>query len=241
MNVEKARMRVLLVEDDKAIRDAVCAYLVHEDFEITTTADGRDALDTFDREPFDLVILDLVLPLIQGEDVCRIIRQSSDVPIIILTAKDDTEDRIVGLELGADDYLVKPFALRELVARIRAIIRRAQSMPERPNAVLDFGDLVINDTLHTVYVKGEELELTASEFKLLTMLAENPGHVFPRGELVDKILGSSFERDERTIDSHMKNLRSKLKDSPRNPTWLQTVHGVGYRFLRPARTSDNRV
>lgn len=225
--------RILLVEDEKAIRDAVSAYLEREGYWVTPAADGEKALDAFDRYPFDLVILDLMLPKVSGEEVCRSIRDSSDVPIIMLTAKGETEDRIAGLELGADDYLVKPFSPRELVARVRALLRRAHAESEPQRDRLAFGDLEIDSVGHKVFLGGEELDLTASEFKLLVTLARYPGRVYTRMELVEKVLGYDFEGYERTIDSHVKNLRAKLRDDPREPTFIWTVHGVGYRFEPP--------
>ncbi len=228
MNSESRR--ILLVEDEKTIRDAVMAYLERENYWITPVGDGQEALDEFARHHFDLVVLDLMLPRVSGERVCRSIRDHSDVPIIMLTAKGEVEDRIIGLELGADDYLVKPFSPRELVARVRALLRRANSESEPQREVLDFGDLSIDISGHKVIVKDEEIDLTASEFKLLITLARYPGKVYSRMELVEKVLGYDFEGYERTIDSHVKNLRAKIGDNPRHPRWLHTVHGVGYRF-----------
>ena len=224
---------ILLVEDEKAIRDAVAAYLERENYRVTPAGDGQEALDEFEKGTFDLVILDLMLPRVSGERVCRVIREDSDVPIIMLTAKGEVEDRIIGLELGADDYLVKPFSPRELVARVRALLRRAHADNEPQRETLTFGDLVIDITGHKVFVRDEEIELTASEFKLLTTLSRYPGRVYSRMELVEKVLGYDFEGYERTIDSHIKNLRAKIGDDPRNPTWLYTVHGIGYRFEDP--------
>ncbi len=222
--------RILLVEDEKAIRDAVSAYLEREGYWVTPAADGEQALEEFDKHRFDLVVLDLMLPKISGEEVCRSIRDGSDVPIIMLTAKGETEDRIAGLELGADDYLVKPFSPRELVARVRALLRRAHADTEPQRDRLVFGGLEIDTVGHKVFLGGEELDLTASEFKLLVTLARYPGRVYTRMELVEKVLGYDFEGYERTIDSHVKNLRAKMHDDPRDPTFIWTVHGVGYRF-----------
>ena len=232
--------RILLVEDEKAIRDAVTAYLERENYWVTAVGDGQEALEEFSKHHFDLVILDLMLPRVPGERVCRAIRDTSDVPIIMLTAKGEVEDRIIGLELGADDYLIKPFSPRELVARVRALLRRARVEAEPQLEVLDFGDLIIDISGHKVTVEGREVDLTASEFKLLTTLARYPGRVYTRMELVEKVLGYDFEGYERTIDSHVKNLRAKLGDDPRNPRWLYTVHGVGYRFEAPAAPEANK-
>ena len=225
--------RILLVEDEKNIREAVTAYLERESYWVTAVGDGQEALDEFAKHHFDLIILDLMLPKVSGERVCKIVRDTSDVPIIMLTAKGEVEDRIIGLELGADDYLVKPFSPRELVARVRALLRRVHIDSEPQREVLSFGELEIDLAGHKCLVKGEEVDLTASEFKLLTTLSRYPGRVYTRMELVEKVLGYDFEGYERTIDSHVKNLRAKIGDDPRNPTWLYTVHGVGYRFEAP--------
>lgn len=226
--------RILLVEDERAIREAVAAYLEREGYWVTSAADGQDAVDAFSLHHFDLVVLDLMLPKLSGERVCSIIRESSDVPIIMLTAKGEVEDRIAGLELGADDYLVKPFSPRELVARVRALLRRAHLDGEQQqHDVMVYGSLAIDLMGHKVTVDGGEKDLTASEFKLLTTLSRYPGRVYSRMELVEKVLGYDFQGYERTIDSHVKNLRAKLGDDPRHPTWIFTVHGVGYRFEAP--------
>jgi len=230
--------RILLVEDEKTIRTTVAAYLEREGYWVTSVEDGQAALDEFGKHRFDLIVLDLMLPKVSGEEVCRAIRDASDVPIIMLTAKGEEEDRIVGLELGADDYLVKPFSPRELVARVRALLRRAHvdSEPQRDRLV--FGDLVIDVSGHKAFLNGGELDLTASEFKLLTTLSRYPGRVYSRMELVEKVLGYDFEGYERTIDSHVKNLRAKLDDDPREPRFIYTVHGVGYRFEAPKTDAD---
>lgn len=222
--------RILLVEDEKNIREAVTAYLEREGYWVTAVDDGQVAIDEFSKHDFDLVVLDLMLPSVSGERVCRTIRETSTVPIIMLTAKGEIEDRIIGLELGADDYLVKPFSPRELVARVRALLRRASIDRDGNRESMEFGNLVIDLNGHRVLLDGKEVDLTASEFKLLTTLARYPGRVFSRMELVEKVLGYDFEGYERTIDSHVKNLRAKLGDNPRSPKWLHTVHGVGYRF-----------
>ena len=186
-----------------------------------------------------MVLLDIMLPVMDGWAVCAKIRETSKVPIIMLTAKGEIEDRIIGLELGADDYLIKPFSPRELVARVRALFRRAHQADEPAVEVLDFGDLVIDISGHKILVEGKEVDLTASEFKLLTIVAGQPGRVYTRRERVEKGLGYDFEGYERTIDSHVKNLRAKLGDDPKKPKWLYTVHGVGYRFEAPAKTDKS--
>jgi DNA-binding response OmpR family regulator len=203
--------------------------------------DGQSALEEFQKHSFDIVILDLMLPKLSGERVCRAIRETSKVPIIMVTAKGETEDRVIGLEIGADKYIVKPFSPRVLVAEVRAMLRRTQSESEPQLEVLDFGDLVIDISGHKVTINDEEIDLTASEFKLLTTLARFPGRVYTRMELVEKVLGYDFEGYERTIDSHVKNLRAKLGDDPRNPRWLYTVHGVGYRFESPDKADKAKA
>ena len=230
--------RILLVEDEKTIRDAVAAYLEREGYAVRSVGDGQSALEEFEKHSFDLIVLDLMLPKLSGERVCRTVRETSNVPIIMLTAKGEVEDRIIGLELGADDYLIKPFSPRELVARVRALLRRAHAENEPALEVLDFGDLIIDITGHKVLIENQEVDLTASEFKLLTTLARFPGRVYTRMELVEKVLGYDFEGYERTIDSHVKNLRAKLGDDPRHPRWLYTVHGVGHRLEAPSKPSD---
>ncbi len=230
--------RILLVEDEKSIREAVSAYLEREGYWVTPAEDGQVALEQFSAHRFDLVVLDLMLPKISGEQVCKVIRDASDVPIIMLTAKGETEDRVKGLELGADDYLVKPFSPRELVARVRALLRRAHVGAEPQRDRLVFGNLAIDVAGHKAFLADQELDLTASEFKLLTTLSRYPGRVYSRMELVEKVLGYDYEGYERTIDSHVKNLRAKLEDDPREPTFIYTVHGVGYRF-EPPKTEDD--
>jgi two-component system response regulator RegX3 len=231
--------RVLLVEDERPIRDAVAAYLEREGFWVTAVADGQEALDAAARKPFDLVVLDLNLPKVPGEEVCRRIRDTSDVPIIMLTAKGAEEERVRGFEMGADDYLVKPFSPRELVARVRALLRRAHAESDPQRDRIEHDGLVIDLPSHRVHLDGGEIELTASEYKLLVTLARYPGRVYPRMELVEKVLGYDFEGYERAIDSHVKNLRSKLDDDPREARFIHTVTGVGYRFEPTGRGSGS--
>ena len=230
---------ILVVEDDRNICDLIHMYLVKEGFDVRIAGDGGKAIEEFQKQVPDLILLDIMLPVMDGWSVCAKIRETSKVPIIMLTAKGEIEDRIIGLELGADDYLIKPFSPRELVARVRALFRRAHQADEPAVEVLDFGDLVIDISGHKILVEGKEVDLTASEFKLLTTLARHPGRVYNRMELVEKVLGYDFEGYERTIDSHVKNLRAKLGDDPKKPKWLYTVHGVGYRFEAPAKTDKS--
>jgi DNA-binding response OmpR family regulator len=222
--------RVLLVEDEKTIRDAVAAYLEKEGFWVTPAADGEAALHAFSLHNFDLIVLDLMLPKVAGDEVCKQVREKSDVPIIMLTAKGEVDNRIAGLELGADDYLVKPFSPRELITRIKVLLRRSNSAKVPQRDLLKYGELELDVTGHRALLNGKDLDLTVSEFKLLLVLARYPGRVYSRMELVDKVLGYDFEGYERTVDSHIKNLRAKLGDDPRHPRYISTVHGVGYRF-----------
>ena len=232
--------KILIVDDDQNICELLRLYTEKEGYTVAIAHDGRKAVEVFDQESPDIILLDIMLPEQDGFQVCREIRKKSQCPIIMLTAKGEVEDRIIGLELGADDYLIKPFSPRELVARVRALLRRAHTESEPALEVLDFGDLTIDISGHKVMVEGKEVDLTASEFKLLTTLARYPGRVYTRMELVEKVLGYDFEGYERTIDSHVKNLRAKLGDDPRNPRWLYTVHGVGYRFEAAAKNADNK-
>ena len=233
------KQKILIVDDDNNIAELISLYLTKECYDTKIVNDGEQALIAFEHYKPNMLLLDLMLPGIDGYQVCREIRAKSDVPIIMLSAKGEVFDKVLGLELGADDYLIKPFSPRELVARVRALFRRAHQADEPAVEVLDFGDLVIDISGHKILVEGKEVDLTASEFKLLTTLARHPGRVYNRMELVEKVLGYDFEGYERTIDSHVKNLRAKLGDDPKKPKWLYTVHGVGYRFEAPAKTDKS--
>ncbi len=219
--------KILVVEDEKKISEIVKAYLEKDDFRVTIAETGEKALSVL-KEGFVLIILDLMLPDMAGEDICRAIREDSDVPIIMLTAKSDEDDRVKGLGIGADDYVVKPFSPRELVARVKALLRRAKG----PKDVLSFndGDIVLDSTRFEVRKKDSPLVLTPTEFKLLQCLAERPGQVFTRLQLVNVILGYDFEGYDRTIDAHVKNIRHKIEDEQKTPAYLKTVYGVGYKF-----------
>lgn len=227
--------KILIVDDEPLIVKGLKYSLEQDGYETDSAQDGEEAVNKFFAGQYDLVLLDVMLPKLDGIEVCQRIREKSNVPIIMLTAKGEVEDRIIGLELGADDYLVKPFSPRELVARARALLRRVHADSEPQREVLEFGELTIDVSGHKVMVSGKEIDLTASEFKLLTTLSRYPGRVYSRMELVEKVLGYDFEGYERTIDSHVKNLRAKIGDNPRNPKWLHTVHGVGYRFEDPTK------
>jgi DNA-binding response OmpR family regulator len=219
--------RILLVEDEEKIAGIVKAYLEKEQFRITVAETGEKALSKL-KDGFDLIILDLMLPDIAGEDICRTIREDSDIPIIMLTAKSEEEDRIKGLGIGADDYVVKPFSPRELVARVKALLRRVKGSKETIS--FNSRDLVIDSTRFEVIKKDSPVVLTRTEFKLLECLAEHPGHVYTRLHLVNVILGYDFEGYDRTIDAHIKNIRHKIEDNQKKPSYLKTVYGVGYKF-----------
>ena len=224
--------RILVVEDEARIAEVVLSYLEREGHMVVRAATGEAALDDFAGRRPDLVVLDLGLPDMAGEDVCRRIRAASDVPIIMLTAKDGEEDLVKGLQLGADDYLTKPFSPRELTARVRALLRRARSDDEPQADVLERagGRLVVDSARRRATLDGAPVELTESEFRLLQTLARFPGRVYTRFELVDKVQGYQFEGYERTIDAHVKNLRRKLGEDARDPRLVLTVYGRGYAF-----------
>ena len=224
-----ARGTILVVDDEPKIVDIVRAYLTREDYHVLVAYDGSHALAVARRERPDLVVLDLMLPEVSGWDVCRALRGESSVPIIMLTARDDTTDKIVGLELGADDYVAKPFDPKELVARVNAVLRRAAA-PGGPAAVLRHADLEVDLERHTVRRGGQSIALTPSEFALLQALAERPGRVWTRLQLLDRLQGVAYEGYERAVDSHVKNLRQKLEPNPRQPRYVQTVYGVGYKL-----------
>lgn len=222
--------KVLIVDDEQKIVRTVRAYLEQAGFVVLTAADGQTALAVFRHERPGLVVLDLGLPGMDGLDVTRAIRRESDVPIIMLTARVEETDKLIGLELGADDYLTKPFSPRELVARVRAVLRRTSGKQDIPPSPLIRGDLHIDPARRSVQVDGRWVDLTATEFDLLWVLAENPGRVFTRLELLDRVQGYAYEGYERTIDVHIKNLRRKIEDAPQKPRYIHTVYGVGYKF-----------
>jgi two-component system OmpR family response regulator len=224
-----AQKKILVVDDEKKIVDIVKAYLEKEGYKVIVAYDGKAALDMAVIEAPDLIVLDLMLPEISGWDVCRTLRAKSNVPIIMLTARDEDTDKIVGLELGADDYVTKPFNPKELVSRVRAVLRRAEGMAVKPGRI-EFPDLSIDLERHEVRVKGKPVELTPTEFDLLKVLAESPGRVYSRMQLLDKVQGEAYEGYERTIDSHIKNLRKKVETDPEEPKYILTVRGIGYKF-----------
>jgi DNA-binding response OmpR family regulator len=222
--------KILVVEDEARIARLVRDYLEHAGFKAVVVGDGETALASARRSMPDLVVLDLGLPGRDGLDVARTLRRTSSVPIVMLTARGDETDRVVGLELGADDYVVKPFSPKELVARVRAVLRRTQAARAGGPEVLRVADVEVDLPRMRVAVAGRPVELTPTEFQLLATLAREPGRVFTRGQLLDAVHGVAFESYERAIDAHVKNLRRKLEPTPGRPRYLLTVHGVGYRF-----------
>ncbi|MDI3280022.1 MAG: response regulator transcription factor [Bacillota bacterium] len=224
--------KILVVEDERPIAEVVKAYLEGEGFAVTVVYDGTAALAAARHWRPDLIVLDLMLPGLSGEEVCRKLRSESDVPILMLTAKSEEEDRVQGLQMGADDYLVKPFSPRELVARVRAILRRTRGGEVPLAEVLSFngGELVLDTARHQVWLGGREVNLTPTEFKLLTVLSRYPGRVLTRSQLTQQVQGYDYEGYDRTIDVHIKNLRQKIEPEPENPRYIKTVYGVGYKF-----------
>jgi two-component system, OmpR family, response regulator MtrA len=220
--------RLLLVEDDPSIREIAKLGLTNAGFRVTTAADGREGLLHFHQSPFDLVVLDVMLPVLDGYEVCRQIRAESRVPVIMLSAKSDTVDVVVGLELGADDYVTKPFEMPELVARARAAVRRATAADEEP--VLARGDLEIDPGAFVARKSGEDVSLTATEFKLLLELARRPGQVYTRDLLLQRVWNYDYLGDSRLVDVAVQRLRAKVEDDPKDPKLIKTVRGVGYRF-----------
>ncbi|MEA2433988.1 MAG: two-component system, OmpR family, response regulator RegX3 [Actinomycetota bacterium] len=222
--------RLLLIEDEESLGEALAYQLTREGYEVQRTTDGADGLARFKSAGADLVLLDLMLPGMSGEEICREIRRSSSVPIIMLTAKDDEIDKVVGLELGADDYITKPFSSRELVARIKAVLRRAREPAMATDSVLEGGGIRLDVDRAEVTVRGREVKLTRKEFDLLACLMENAGRALPREVLIDRVWGTDYFGDTRTLDVHMKRLRSKLEEDPHDPVLLVTVRGLGYKF-----------
>jgi two-component system response regulator RegX3 len=222
--------RVLVVEDEESISDPLSYMLRREGFEVEVAETGPDALRQFDRSGADLVLLDLMLPGLSGTEVCRSLRQRSNVAIIILTARDSEVDKVVGLELGADDYVTKPFSHRELLARIRAVLRRGAESEELLSPTIEAGPVRLDVERHTVSVNGATVALPLKEFDLLELLLRNAGRVLTRGQLIDRIWGSDYVGDTKTLDVHVKRLRSKIEPDPANPEFLLTVRGLGYKF-----------
>jgi two-component system response regulator RegX3 len=221
---------VLVVEDEESFSDALSYMLRKEGFEVAVAATGPDALDSFDRAGADLVLLDLMLPGLPGTEVCRELRTKSNVPVIMLTAKDSEVDKVVGLELGADDYVTKPFSSRELVARIRAVLRRRGDVEELTPPTLEAGPVRMDVERHVVTVSGREVPLPLKEFELLEVLLRNAGRVLTRMQLIDRVWGADYVGDTKTLDVHIKRLRAKIEPVPSTPRFIITVRGLGYKF-----------
>lgn len=221
--------KVLVVDDDPGIVKVVRAYLEQEGIQVVVAYDGKKAMQIARHEKPDLVVLDLMLPEMDGWDVCRALRKESDVPIVMLTARVEESDKLVGLELGADDYVTKPFSPRELVARVRAVLRRVQGLPPEPERI-SRGDITVDISRHAVTVGDKPIELTPTEFDLLATLMGDPGRAFTRSQLLEQTQGYAYDGYERTIDVHIKNLRKKIEADPGNPQRIKTVYGVGYKF-----------
>jgi len=222
--------RILLIEDEESLGEALQYQLIRDGYEVDRRTDGSVGLEHFRAAGADLILLDLMLPGLSGEEVCKEIRKSSSVPVIMLTAKDEEIDKVLGLELGADDYVTKPFSSRELLARIKAVLRRAADRDPRSGDVLEGGGIRLDPDRAEVSAHGEEIRLTRKEFELLEYLMANPGRALPRENLIDQIWGSDYVGDTRTLDVHIKRLRAKVELDPHRPRHLLTVRGLGYRF-----------
>jgi DNA-binding response OmpR family regulator len=224
--------RILLVDDEDSLQKLLSYPLRSDGYDVVAAADGQEALDRFDESNFDLVVLDVMLPRVDGFDVCRKLRARSAVPIIMLTAKAEEFDKVLGLELGADDYITKPFSMREFRSRVKAVLRRAELVRGDDNGdePLVQGDLAIDFSKRQVEIRGEPVRLTYVEFEILATLARAPGRVFSRTMLLERLWGDSSYRDPRTIDVHIRHLREKLESDPKSPEYLFTVRGVGYHF-----------
>jgi len=222
--------RILVVEDEASFSEALAYLLTKEGFEVTVAENGTDAIKAFTQNGADLVLLDLMLPGLSGVEVCKQIRLDSQVPIIMLTAKDDEVDKVVGLEIGADDYVTKPYKSRELVARIRAVLRRQGNSEEVSENVLAAGGVSMDVERHLVSVRGTSVSLPLKEFELLEMLLRNAGRVLTRGQLIDRIWGSNYVGDTKTLDVHIKRIRAKIEENPAEPRIITTVRGLGYKY-----------
>jgi two-component system, OmpR family, response regulator RegX3 len=221
--------RVLVVEDEESYSDALAYVLRKEGFEVSLAGSGPEALSEFERSGADIVLLDLMLPGLPGTEVCRQLRQVSSVPVIMVSAKDAEVDKVVGLELGADDYVTKPYSPRELVARIRAVLRRGHEVDVAPSA-LEAGSVRMDVERHVVTVDGTEVRLPLKEFELLEMFLRNSGRVLTRGQLIDRVWGADYVGDTKTLDVHVKRLRAKIEPEPAHPRYLVTVRGLGYKY-----------
>lgn len=226
------QIKILVVEDEKNISHVIKAYLEKEGFDVTIAIDGNEALEMFSKEEFHLIILDLMLPKLSGEEVCTTIRGTSDIPIIMLTAKVEEDDKIEGLSIGADDYVTKPFSPRELVSRVKALLRRSyrELSPLAEKLSFNNEELVVNVDKMIVKKDGKNVYLTTNEFKILIALLTNPGQVFSREQLIEIAFGYDYGGFDRTVDTHIKNIRQKIENDPKNPAYIITVYGAGYKF-----------
>lgn len=221
---------VLVVEDEPNLREPLVYLLEKEGYEVIEAEDGNQAVDVFKRKNPDLILLDLMLPGISGNEVCRLIRQESQVPIIMITAKDTEIDKVVGLEIGADDYITKPYSTRELLARMKAVLRRGSDPVVSDTGILKAGPVVMDLDRHTVSVNDEPIQMPLKEFELLELLIENVNRVLTRGQIIDRVWGSNYFGDTKTLDVHVKRVRSKIEEDPSRPRHLITVRGLGYKF-----------
>lgn len=226
------KTRILVVDDEQKILNVIEAYLIKEGFDVLTASDGEEALNIFKNELIHLIILDLMLPKVSGEEVCNKIRATSAVPIIMLTAKTEEDNKIEGLAIGADDYITKPFSNRELVSRVKAIIRRTyrNTNPLAELLIINNGDLEINIEKMIIKKQGKTITLTSNEFKILIALLTNPGQIFSREQLVNKAFGIDYDGFDRTVDTHIKNIRYKIEEDPKKPRYIISVYGMGYKF-----------
>jgi two-component system response regulator RegX3 len=222
--------RVLVVEDEQSLREPLVYLLEKEGYEVLDAADGNAAIDLFRSSNPDIVLLDLMMPGMSGNEVCRVIRQTSNVPVIMLTAKDSEIDKVVGLEIGADDYVTKPYSTRELLARMKAVLRRNSEPTPVTDGLLEGGPVSMDVDRHMVFVNGQKVAMPLKEFELLELLLENRNRVLTRAQIIDRVWGSNYFGDTKTLDVHVKRIRSKIEDDPARPVHLVTVRGLGYKF-----------
>ena len=222
--------RVLVVEDEQSLREPLVYLLEKEGYEVLDAADGNEAIELFRSTNPDIVLLDLMMPGMSGNEVCRVIRQASNVPVIMLTAKDSEIDKVVGLEIGADDYVTKPYSTRELLARMKAVLRRNSEPTPVTDGLLEGGPVSMDVDRHLVFVNGQKVAMPLKEFELLELLLENRNRVLTRAQIIDRVWGSNYFGDTKTLDVHVKRIRSKIEDDPARPVHLVTVRGLGYKF-----------
>lgn len=222
--------KILVVEDEAGMRDPLVYLLRSEGYEVIEAEDGEQAVDLFQKEGADLVLLDLMIPKLNGKDVCKALRSTSDVPVIMLTAKDTEIDKVIGFEIGADDYVTKPYSKNELLARMKAVLRRNGGPRAAENGILEAGPIRMDIERHTVFFNGEKVNMPLKEFELLELLLENRNRVLTRGQIIDRVWGANYFGDTKTLDVHIKRLRSKIEDDPARPVHLLTVRGLGYKY-----------